>query len=76
MATVDIRGKIREITLGEGEKLTLLMRLDCGSISNQSPEQVITTFVAFSGLDMDRYDIEVERLEINYDKKAGIKLQF
>lgn len=74
MVTVDIRGKIRKIALGEGEKLTLLMNLDCGSISNQSPEQVITTFVQFAELGIDRYDIEVERLDIMYDKKANIKL--
>ena len=38
MATVDIRGKIRKIAVGEGERLTLMMNLDCGSISNLSPE--------------------------------------
>ena len=76
MATVDIRKKIRKIAVGEGEKLTLMMNLDCGSISNLSPEQVIASFVQFAQLPIDRYDIEVERLEIMYDKKAGIKLQF
>ena len=74
MVTVDIRNKIRKIELGEGEKLTLILTLDCGSISNQSPEQVITTFVQFVELGIDRYDIEVERLDIRYDKKAKIKL--
>ena len=68
--------KIRKITLGDGEKLTLLLNLDCGSISNQSPEQVITTFTTFTNLGIDRYDIEVERLDLMYEKKAGINLQF
>lgn len=76
MVAVDIRKKIRKIALGEGEKLTLMMNLDCGSISNLSPEQVIASFVQFSGLEIDRYDIEVERLDIMYEKKAGINLQF
>jgi len=76
MVTVDIRSKIRKITLGDGEKLTLLLNLDCGSISNQSPEQVITTFTTFANLGIDRYDIEVERLDLMYEKKAGINLQF
>ena len=76
MATVDIRKKIRKIAVGEGDKLTLMMNLDCGSISNLSPEQVIASFVQFAQLQIDRYDIEVERLEIMYDKKAGINLQF
>ncbi|MBR4019865.1 MAG: TIGR03936 family radical SAM-associated protein [Firmicutes bacterium] len=76
MATVDIRGKIRKIAVGEGESLTLMMNLDCGSISNLSPEQVIASFVKFAALPIDRYDIEVERLDIMYDKKAGISLNF
>lgn len=76
MVASNIRGKIRTITLGEGEKLTLMMNLDCGSISNLSPEQVIASFVQFAELGIDRYDIEVERLDIKYEKKAGINLQF
>lgn len=74
MVAVDIRSKIRNIALGEGERLTLMMNLDCGSISNLSPEQVIASFVQFANLGIDRYDIEVERLDIMYDKKAKIKL--
>ena len=76
MATVDIRKKIRKIAVGEGEKLTLMMNLDCGSISNLSPEQVIASFIKFAQLPIERYDIEVERLEMMFEKKAGIKLQF
>jgi len=76
MVTVDIRKKIRKIAVDEGDKLTLMMNLDCGSISNLSPEQVIASFIKFANLPIDRYDIEVERVEIMYDKKAGINLQF
>ena len=76
METVDIRKKIRKISVSEEDKLTLMMNLDCGSISNLSPEQVIASFLKFAELSIERYDIEVERLEIMYDKKAGINLQF
>ena len=64
MGTVDIRKKIRSIAIGEGDKLILMLRLDCGSISNLSPEQVIASFLKFAALPIDRYDIDVERLEI------------
>ncbi len=74
MVAVNIRSKIRKIALAEGERLTLMLNLDCGSISNLSPEQVIASFVEFAQLGIDRYDIEVERLDIMYDKKANIKL--
>ncbi len=76
MVAVDIRGKIRDITLGEEKTLTLYLTLDCGSISNLSPEQVIASFMEFANLAANRYDVEVQRLDIRYEKKAGINLQF
>lgn len=69
MVTVDIRKKIRAIEIAEGEKLTLILKLDCGSISNLSPEQVITSFISFAELDVNRYDVEVERIALLFDKK-------
>lgn len=69
MVAVDIKGKIRDMALSAGEKLTLHMKLDSGSNSNLSPEQVIASFLAFTGLDVKRYDVEVERTEINFDSK-------
>ena len=64
MVTVDIRPKIRSIELADGENLALSMILDCGSTSNLSPEQVISSFVEFARLEVPRYEIEVERKEI------------
>lgn len=68
MVTVDIRPKIRDISVVDGERLTLELRLDSGSTSNLSPEQVIAAFTAFAGLDAPRYDVEVERIAIKFDK--------
>lgn len=69
LVTVDIRPKIRDIRVLDGEqRLTLELRLDSGSASNLSPEQVIATFTAFAGLDAPRYDVEVERVAIEFDR--------
>lgn len=68
LATVDIRSKIRAITVIPEDKLVLRMDLDCGSASNLSPELVISTFCAFARIDVNRYDIEVEREDIIFDK--------
>lgn len=72
MVTVDIRPKIRDISVLDGERLTLELRLDSGSASNLSPEQVIATFTAFAGLDAPRYDVEVERIAIKFDKNLKL----
>ena len=69
MVSMDIKGKIREMALAAGERLTLRLKLDSGSNSNLSPEQVIASFVAYTGLDVKRYDVEVERTKINFDSK-------
>lgn len=69
IVSVDIKGKIREMAVAAGEKLTLHMKLDSGSNSNLSPEQVIASFLAYTGLDVKRYDVEVERTKINFDSK-------
>lgn len=66
--TVNIREKIRAISVVPGERLVLRMRLDCGSNSNLSPELVISTFCDYCGLDVPRYDIEVEREAMEFDK--------
>ncbi len=68
MVTVDIRPKIREIKPLKSSRLTLQMRLDSGSASNLSPEQVITSYMAFAGLNIPRYDVEVERVSMGFDK--------
>lgn len=68
MVTVDIRSKIRKIEILKVEDLTLVMNLDCGSTSNLSPEQVIASFMAFAELPVNRYDVEVERKELYFEK--------
>lgn len=68
MVAVNIRPKIRKIQVLDGEKLTLYLNLDCGSASNLSPEQVIASFMAFANLEVNRYDVEVERTKLIFDK--------
>lgn len=72
MVEIDIRSKIRNIQLIEGENLTLKLVLDCGSTSNLSPEQVIASFMEFANLGIERYDVEVERTKISFDRKLHI----
>ena len=69
IVSVDIKGKIREMAVAAGDKLTLHMKLDSGSNSNLSPEQVIASFLTYTGLGVKRYDVEVERTKINFDSK-------
>ncbi len=57
------------MAVAAGDKLTLHMKLDSGSNSNLSPEQVIASFLTYTGLDVKRYDVEVERTKINFDSK-------
>ena len=72
MVEVDIRSKIRNIQQVEGENLTLKLVLDCGSTSNLSPEQVISSFMEFANLGLEKYDVEVERTKISFDRKLHI----
>ena len=68
MVSADIRPKIRDIQIAEGNQLTLDMRLDCGSQSNLSPEQVISSFIAFAQIPAERQEIRVERRNIIFYK--------
>lgn len=72
MVEVNIKDKIRKITIEPSDKLVLKMVLDQGSNSNLSPEQVLMSFVKFTGMNVERHDIEVERTEL----KFGKNLQF
>lgn len=72
LVQADIRPKIRGIEVLEEERLTLELCLDSGSASNLSPEQVIATFTAFAGLDVPRYDVEVERVSLKFDRNLQI----
>lgn len=68
MVDVNIKDKIRYIKVLPEEKLTLEMHLDSGSSSNLSPEQVISSFLNFTNLSVQRCDIEVERKSLKFGK--------
>ncbi len=81
---VDIRGKIRSMEAvpsegGEGVEilkrnlLQLNVRLDCGSQSNLSPELVIESFEAFTGIDVPRYQIEVCRKCLHFPEDSELE---
>lgn len=67
LVSVNIKHMIRnfEAIASEGEiKLNLL--LDCGSISNCSPELVIASFCDYAKIDVPRYAMEVERKVLGF----------
>lgn len=67
MVSADIKNMIRRFEAKSDAEMTILdMELDCGSISNCSPELVISSFIEFSGLDIPRYRIDVERKKIKF----------
>lgn len=69
MVASDIRPKIRSMEiLHNFPELALNMRLDCGSASNLSPEQVIASFIKFADMNVQRFDIDVERKKLFFDK--------
>lgn len=69
LAEIDIKPMIRKLEISKGEqKLTLHMILDSGSISNLSPELVITTFLKHFDIRTDRSEIEVTRNKIFFNK--------
>jgi radical SAM-linked protein len=70
MADVDIKAKIRGIeALNDHGMLVLRMTLDCGSTSNLSPEQVISSYISFCGLDVKRWDVDVTREKMIFINK-------
>lgn len=70
----DIRPKIRDLKCSQDAagKLVLDMKVDCGSASNLSPEQVIQTFSAFAGIDCPRYEIEVIRKDLHISPEDAV----
>jgi len=67
MVPVDIKKMIRSFSAeSDGKNTLLIMNLDCGSVSNCSPELVISSFIKFAGIDIPRYKIEVERNRLNF----------
>ncbi|MCQ2550924.1 MAG: TIGR03936 family radical SAM-associated protein [Clostridia bacterium] len=60
---VDIKDKIRELVYNNN---IMTITLDQGSISNLSPELLISTFLTFSDMKVSRSDIEVTRTKIGF----------
>ena len=81
MVEVDIKNKIQSISVDKNidGNIVLIMKLDAGSNSNLSPEQVISSFTKFSQLYLPREDIEVERKYLIFDscipQTLGLHLQ-
>lgn len=72
IAVVDIKAKIRKIEiLKDTTLLTLNMKLDCGSQSNLSPEQVISSLIEFGKLSCDRSEVSVRRKKLGFSKEIG-----
>ena len=72
MVEVNIKDKIRKIDVLPEEMFTLRLYVDCGSISNLSPELVISSFLEFTDLPVKRYDIDVERTSMEFGKNFHI----
>lgn len=69
MEPVSIKHMIRKIDISKaGEFAMISTELDCGSKSNCSPELIISSFCDSAGIETPRYDIEVERIKINFAK--------
>ena len=67
MVPVNIKNMIRGFEAKcLDEKVVLDLNLDCGSISNCSPELVIASFCSLALIDVPRYKIEVERRAIKF----------
>lgn len=67
MVPVNIKNMIRGFEAKNYDNQIILnLHLDCGSISNCSPELVITSFCEFADIDIPRYKMEVERKNIKF----------
>ena len=67
MVPADIKKMIRRFAAkADGDITVLEMELDCGSVSNCSPELVLSSFLQFAGWDIPRYKIDVERKKIKF----------
>jgi len=61
----DIKPQIISIEIENyQERIALLMLLDAGSSSNLNPELVIQSFSKFSGITLEKGDVEIERLSM------------
>lgn len=65
LVEISIKDKIREINLVESN--ILRVHLDCGSVSNLSPEQLIEALEKYFNLDCKREEIRVSREKLFFD---------
>lgn len=62
LVSVNIKNMIRNFAAEtDGNEVKLELLLDCGSISNCSPELVIASFCQYAEIDVPRYAMEVQR---------------
>ncbi len=62
LVSVNIKNMIRKFEAKTlDEEIYLKLTLDCGSISNCSPELVISSFTEYAKIDVPRYEMEVNR---------------
>ncbi|MGI6731216.1 MAG: TIGR03936 family radical SAM-associated protein [Anaerovoracaceae bacterium] len=65
---VEIKSMIKEMK-GEAHdnEIILTARLSAGSMSNLSPEMLLSSFCQYAGIPYDRADINITRLEIHFN---------
>ncbi len=62
LVPVNIKNMIRKFEAKSlGDEIYLKFTLDCGSISNCSPELVISSFANYAKIEVPRYEMEVNR---------------
>lgn len=67
LVSVNIKPMIRNFAASSGNgEIKLNLLLDCGSISNCSPELVISSFCQMASIDVPRYAMEVERKVLGF----------
>lgn len=66
---VNIKDKIRSLEISKvGEFAMIDALVDQGSTSNLSPELIISSFLEFAEINTPRYEVEVDRIAINFGK--------
>lgn len=66
---VNIKDKIRRLEISKvGEFAMIDALVDQGSTSNLSPELIISSFLEFAEINTPRYEVEVDRIAINFGK--------
>lgn len=67
LVSVNIKHMIRNFeAIAKEDEIVLKLLLDCGSISNCSPELVIASFCEYAKIDIPRYAMEVERQVLGF----------